>query len=61
MGLIRGLTGQAVPTGPTGYVEADGVLDVALACREAFLNAGYEVVMTRETDKSLTVSQRAGA
>lgn len=45
--------------GPTGYVEADGVLDMALACRDELQGNGFEVVMTRETDKSLTLSQRA--
>lgn len=45
--------------GPTGYIEADGVLDMALACRDELIGFGYDVFMTRETDKTLTLSQRA--
>lgn len=45
--------------GTTGYVEADGVLDMARACRDELLRAGYEVVMTRETDQTLSLDQRA--
>jgi len=45
--------------GSTGYVEADGVLDMSLACREDLIRAGFKVVMTRETDQSLTLDQRA--
>lgn len=40
--------------GPTGYVEADGVLDIALRTRVLLQAAGLEVVMTR--DKDITVS-----
>lgn len=45
--------------GPTGYVEADGVLDIALHCREELLTKGFRVIMTRETDKTLSIRQRA--
>lgn len=45
--------------GPTGYVEADGVLDISLACREELIKAGYKVVMTREADQTLSLDQRA--
>lgn len=49
-----------VNRGPTGYIEAEGVLDIALACREALVNQGLSVIMTRETDKTLSLSERAG-
>lgn len=39
--------------GPTGYVEADGTLAIALYCRDALRAAGVNVVMTRETDRDL--------
>jgi N-acetylmuramoyl-L-alanine amidase len=45
--------------GPTGYVEADGVLDIALACRDELQNIGHEVMMTRETDETLSIRERA--
>lgn len=45
--------------GPTGYVEADGVLDMALACRDELIEKGSAVVMTRENDKTLSLSERA--
>lgn len=45
--------------GPTGYIEADGVLDISLACREELIKAGYKVVMTREADQTLSLDQRA--
>lgn len=39
--------------GPTGYVEKNGTLAIALACRDALRAAGVNVVMTRETDRDL--------
>lgn len=45
--------------GPTGYIEADGVLDMALVCRDELIRAGYTVVMTRETDQTLSLAERA--
>lgn len=45
--------------GPTGYIEADGVLDMALVCRDELVRAGYEVIMTRETDQTLSLAERA--
>lgn len=45
--------------GPTGYIEADGVLDMAVACRDELIRAGYTVVMTRETDQTLSLAERA--
>lgn len=45
--------------GPTGYIEADGVLDMAWACRGELENAGLEVVMTRTRDQTLSLEERA--
>lgn len=45
--------------GPTGYIEADGALDIALVCRDELVRAGYDVVMTRETDQTLSIAERA--
>lgn len=45
--------------GPTGYIEADGVLDMSLACRDELIRSGYGVVMTRETDQTLSLAERA--
>jgi N-acetylmuramoyl-L-alanine amidase len=45
--------------GPTGYIEADGALDIALVCRDELVRAGYDVVMTRETDQTLSLAERA--
>lgn len=39
--------------GPTGYIEADGVLDIALAAGEALRAAGANVVHDRTTDTDL--------
>ena len=39
--------------GPTGYVEADGTLAIAKACRCVLEAAGVKVIMTRETDEDL--------
>ena len=44
--------------GPTGYVEADGVLDIALRTRTLLLAAGFEVVMTRDKDVYLSLPAR---
>ncbi len=45
--------------GPTGYVEADGVLDISLRLKR-FLenNGGFVVGMSREQDKTVGVSER---
>ena len=32
--------------GPTGYVEADGVLDISLKLRKILADSGYTVMMT---------------
>ncbi|KAB3531486.1 N-acetylmuramoyl-L-alanine amidase family protein [Alkaliphilus serpentinus] len=44
--------------GPTGYVEADGVLDIGLRLKEKLIKEGYEVLMTREDDKTVSLSSR---
>lgn len=45
--------------GPTGYIEADGVLDISKHCANELLNNGYEIVMTRDKDTSLSLRTRA--
>ena len=44
--------------GPTGYVEADGVLDIAKLLRP-MLTPHYDVRMTRDTDKTVGLYDRA--
>ena len=44
--------------GPTGFIEADGVLDIALQLRP-MLQPYYDVRMTRETDKTVELYERA--
>lgn len=44
--------------GPTGYVEADGALAIALAAREFLWSAGVKVRMTRESDKTVELYTR---
>lgn len=44
--------------GPTGYIEADGVLDIALTCRDILTKAGVEVFMTRDRDKTVELYDR---
>ncbi len=43
--------------GPTGYVEADGVLDIALKTRP-LLSGYFDVRLTRETDTTVDLYQR---
>ncbi len=45
--------------GPTGYIEADGVLDIGLRLRNLLIDAGYEVTMTRDKDETLELYQRS--
>ena len=45
--------------GPTGYVEADGVLDIALRLYDMLVIAGYKVYLTRDTDTTVSLQQRA--
>lgn len=45
--------------GPTGYVEADGVLDISLKLRDILLATGaFEVRLTREKDETIGVRAR---
>jgi N-acetylmuramoyl-L-alanine amidase len=39
--------------GPTGYVEADGALDMALTAGMVLRSHGYKVVFTRDSDRDL--------
>lgn len=44
--------------GPTGYVEADGALDIGLKLRDILKSRGFEVGMSRDKDISVSLSQR---
>ena len=45
--------------GPTGYIEADGMLDVALKLRDELLSTGaFEVKLSREKDATVGVRER---
>ena len=46
-------------TGPTGLLEKDVVLDIALRARETLVRAGVRVVMTRETDVFVDLAERS--
>ncbi len=45
--------------GPTGYIEADGVLDIGLKLRKLLEDEGYLVKMTRERDDTVSLIKRA--
>ena len=45
--------------GPTGYVEADGVLHISKVVRDELKKQGCQVIMTREKDQTLKISDRA--
>jgi N-acetylmuramoyl-L-alanine amidase len=45
-------------TGPTGLLEKDVVLDIAQRVRELLVGAGIRVVMTRETDTFVELTDR---
>lgn len=45
--------------GPTGYIEAHGVLDMAMACRDELTRNGHEVFMTRTDKNGLSLTERA--
>lgn len=45
--------------GPTGYVEADGVLDIALKLRGRLVGAGYSVMITRDKDETVELYKRS--
>jgi N-acetylmuramoyl-L-alanine amidase len=45
--------------GPTGYVEADGVLDISLKVKKKLLSTGrFDVKLTREKDMTLGLTER---
>ncbi len=45
--------------GPTGYIEADGVLDISLKLRDELLSTGaFEVKLSRDKDATLGVRER---
>jgi N-acetylmuramoyl-L-alanine amidase len=45
-------------TGPSGVLEKDVVLDIALRARELLVRAGTRVIMTRETDEYVELADR---
>lgn len=45
--------------GPSGYVEAVGVMDLAFACRKELERNGIDVVQTRVGARGLTIARRA--
>lgn len=47
--------------GPTGYVEADGTLDLALRLKQVLVARGYQVMLSRETDLTVPLEQRPAA
>ncbi|OPZ93472.1 MAG: N-acetylmuramoyl-L-alanine amidase LytC precursor [Firmicutes bacterium ADurb.Bin419] len=45
--------------GPTGYIEADGVLDISLKLRDELLSTGaFDVKLSRDKDMTLGVRER---
>ncbi len=44
--------------GPTGYVEADGALDIALKLRNKLQSVGFDVGMTRDKDATVALPAR---
>jgi N-acetylmuramoyl-L-alanine amidase len=44
--------------GPTGYVEADGVLNMSFHCADELTKAGHTVLMSRKKDETLSITQR---
>jgi len=50
--------GDRANRGPTGYVEADGVLDIALKVRDILAGYPVDVVMTREKDETVSLKER---
>jgi|GEM_PF-790561 len=51
--------GDRANRGPTGYIEADGVLDIALRLRRILVMAGYEVLMTRDKNETVDLYRRS--
>lgn len=44
--------------GVSGYVEAEGVLEISLRLRDRLLSAGARVVLTRDDDTTVTLAER---
>lgn len=44
--------------GPTGYIEADGALDIALRLRDKLQSLGFTVGMSRDKDATVGLTQR---
>lgn len=44
--------------GPTGYIEADGALDIARRLRSELQGLGFEVGMSRDKDATVSLTQR---
>ena len=45
--------------GKTGYIEADGMLDISLKLRDELLSTGaFDILMTRDKDMTVGVSER---
>ena len=45
--------------GPLGLVEKEVALDLGVRLRDLLENAGFEVILTRETDDSVSLAERA--
>lgn len=45
--------------GPTGYIEADGALDISLRLAAKLRPLGHEVKLTRDKDMTLSLAERA--
>lgn len=46
-------------TGVSGYIEANGVLDISIKLKDKLLTLGFDVVMTREKDETVSLVRRA--
>ena len=44
--------------GPTGYIEADGVLDISLKVRDKLAGKGYHTLLTRDKDMTVPLYNR---
>ena len=45
--------------GQAGFIEADGVLDISLRLGKLLLEKGFRVKLSRETDKTISIDDRA--
>ncbi len=44
--------------GPTGYIEADGVLDISLKVKDKLASKGYNIILTRDKDVTVPLYNR---